>query len=98
MTKTSLALVVALGTLAAAVSPAQAVEPYSKSPSESHAVRSGDGYDVIVGGVKRATVAVSDPAFTIRSSSSADGALAAVISDFDGTSGSVLSTVDRSGK
>ncbi|WP_330274248.1 C39 family peptidase [Lentzea sp. NBC_00516] len=98
MTKTSLALVVALGTLAAAVSPAQAVEPYSSSPSQSHAVRSGDGYDVIVGGVKRAAVAVSDPAYTVRSTSSADGALAAVISDFDGTSGSVLNTVDRYGK
>ncbi|RDI17839.1 C39 family peptidase [Lentzea flaviverrucosa] len=98
MTKTSLALVVALGTLAAAVSPAQAVEPYSESPSQSHAVRSGGGYDVVVGGVKRATFDVSDPAFTIRSSSSADGALAAVISDFDGTSGSGLHTVDRYGK
>ncbi|MDX8054106.1 C39 family peptidase [Lentzea sp. BCCO 10_0798] len=98
MTKTSLALVVALGTLAATVSPAQAAEPYSESPSRSHAVRSGNGYDVIVGGAKRATFTVSDPAFTIRSSSSADGALAAVISDFDGTSGSLLHTVDRYGK
>lgn len=98
MTKTSLALVVALGTLAAAVSPARAAEPYSESPSQSYAVRSGDGYDVVVGGVKRATVNVSDPAYTVRSTSSADGSRAAVISDFDGTSGSVLQTVDRYGK
>ncbi|MGW6447548.1 C39 family peptidase [Lentzea sp. NPDC055074] len=97
MKKTPLALVVALGTLAA-VSPAQAVEPYSSSPSQSHAVRSANGYDVIVGGAKRATVAVSDPAYTVRSTSSADGALAAVISDFDGTSGTSLQTVDRYGK
>jgi hypothetical protein len=98
MTKTTLALVVALGTLAAVVSPAQAVEPYSENPSHSHAVRSGGGYDVVVGGVKRATVNVSDPAYTVRSTSSADGTLAAVISDFDGTAGAVLQTVDRYGK
>ncbi|HEX8864534.1 MAG TPA: hypothetical protein VF821_02650, partial [Lentzea sp.] len=98
MTKTSLALVVAFGALAAAVSPAQAVEPYSESPSQSHAVRSGDGYDVIVGGVKRATFTVSDPAYAVRSTSSADGAQSAVISDFNGTTGSVLHTVDRYGK
>ncbi|MDX8028618.1 papain-like cysteine protease family protein [Lentzea sp. BCCO 10_0856] len=98
MTKTALALVVALGSLAAAVSPAQAAEPYSESPSQSVAVRSGTGYDVLVGGVKRATVNVSDPAYTVRSTSSADGTQAAVISDFDGTSGAVLQTVDRYGK
>ncbi|GGM69139.1 hypothetical protein GCM10011609_00990 [Lentzea pudingi] len=98
MTKTSLALVVALGTLAAAVSPAQAAEPYSSSPAQSQAVRSGAGYDVIVGGAKRATFPVSDPAYTVRSTSSPDGALAAVISDFDGTRGTSLHTVDRYGK
>jgi hypothetical protein len=98
MTKTSLALVVALGTLAAAVSPAQAAEPYSESPSQSHAVRSADGYDVFVGGVRRATFNVSDPAYTVRSTSSADGAQAAVLSDFDGTVGRTLHTVDRYGK
>ncbi|PWK87959.1 peptidase C39-like protein [Lentzea atacamensis] len=98
MTKTSLALVVALGTLAAAVSPVQAAEPYSESPSQSQAVRAGNGYDVIVGGVKRATVQVSDPAYTVRSVSSADGSLAAVISDFDGVKGASLRTVDRYGK
>jgi hypothetical protein len=98
MMRTSLALVVAAGTLTAAVSPVQAVEPYSESPSTAQAVRSGDGYDVIVGGVKRATVNVSDPAYTVRSTSSADGSLAAVISDFDGTHGTSLQTVDRYGK
>ncbi|KJK43356.1 hypothetical protein UK23_33490 [Lentzea aerocolonigenes] len=101
MTKTSLALVVALGTLAAAVSPAQAVSPYSESPSVSHAVRAGasnTAYDVFVGGVKRATYDVSDPAYTIRSTSSADGAQSAVISDFDGTVGRILHAVDRYGK
>ncbi|WP_394617729.1 C39 family peptidase [Lentzea sp. JNUCC 0626] len=98
MTKTSLALVLALGTMAAAVSPAQGVEPYSSSPAESHAVRAGSGYDVVVGGVSRASFAVSDPAYTVRSTSSADGAYAAVISDFDGTSGGSLHTVDRYGK
>lgn len=98
MTKTSLALVVALGTVAAAVAPAQAAEPYSESPSQSHAVRSANGYDVIVGGVKRATFNVSDPAYTIRSTSSADGMQTAVIADFDGTVGRILHTVDRYGK
>ncbi|MFI6095376.1 C39 family peptidase [Lentzea sp. NPDC051213] len=98
MTKTSLALIAAFGTLAAVVSPAQAAEPYSESPSASHAVRSADGYDVVVGGVKRATVRVSDPAYTVRTTSSADGAQAAVISDFDGTKGTSLQTVDRYGK
>lgn len=98
MTKTSLALAVALGTLAAAVSPAQAAEPYSESPSESRAVRSGSGYDVIVGGVKRAALQVSDPAYTVRSVSSADGAQAAVISDFNGTYGTSVQTFDRYGK
>jgi len=87
MTRTALAALVALGTLAAAVPPAQAVEPYSESPSQSHAVRSGGGYDVFVGGVKRATFNVSDPAYTVRSTSSADGSESAVISDFDGTVG-----------
>lgn len=96
MTKTS--LVVALCTLAAAVSPAQAVESYSESPSQARAVRSGDGYDVIVGGTRRATVNVSDPAYTIRTTSSADGAAAAVIADFDGTRGTSLQTIDRYGK
>ncbi|GGU41369.1 C39 family peptidase [Lentzea flava] len=98
MTKTSLALVVALGALAASLSPAQAAEPYTESPSQSHAVRSGSGYDVMVGGVKRATVHVSDPAYTVRSTSSADGSLTAVISDFNGTSGSSVQTFDRYGK
>ncbi|MGI5506857.1 C39 family peptidase [Lentzea sp. CA-135723] len=98
MTRTSLALVLTLGTMAAAVSPAQGVEPYSSSPAQSHAVQSGDGYDVVVGGAKRASFAVSDPAYTVRSTSSADGAYAAVISDFDGTSGGSLHTVDRYGK
>ncbi|MFS8100624.1 C39 family peptidase [Lentzea alba] len=98
MTKTSLVLVVALGTLAAVVSPAQAAEPYSENPSLSKAVRSGDGYDVIVGGVKRATVNVSDPAYSIRTTSSSDGAAAAVIADFDGTRGTSLQLVDRYGK
>ncbi|MET8759060.1 C39 family peptidase [Lentzea sp. NPDC004782] len=98
MKKTSLALLVALGTSAAAVCPAQAVEPYSESPSQSHAVRSADGYDVFVGGVKRATFNVSDPAYTVRSTSSADGSESAVISDFDGTVGKALHTIDRYGK
>lgn len=101
MMRTSLALAVAFGTLASLVSPAQAVEPYSESPSVAHGVRSGSSdtaYDVIVGGAKRATFHVSDPAYTIQTTSSADGMQSAVISDFNGTSGSSLHTVDRYGK
>ncbi|MFC3895067.1 C39 family peptidase [Lentzea rhizosphaerae] len=102
MMRTSLALAVAFGTVAAAVSPVQAAEPYTESPSVARAIRSGadshTAYDVIVGGAKRATFHVSDPAYTIQTTSSADGMQSAVISDFNGTTGSSLHTVDRYGK
>ncbi|ANZ39392.1 hypothetical protein BBK82_28425 [Lentzea guizhouensis] len=83
---------------AVTATPVQAVEPYSESPATAKAVKSGNGYDVVVGGAKRATVKVTDPAYSVRTTSSADGELAAVITDFDGTHGARLQTVDRYGK
>ncbi|WP_157529519.1 hypothetical protein [Nocardia sp. NRRL S-836] len=41
---------------------------------------------------------VSDPAYSVRTTVSANGELAAVITDFDGTGGTRLRTVDRYGR
>lgn len=98
MNRSALVAATAFVALTATTSPVQAAEPYSESPATAQAVRSATGYDVVVGGAKRATVKVSDPAYTVRTTSSADGDLAAVITDFDGTKGTALRTVDRYGK
>ncbi|TWP45612.1 hypothetical protein FKR81_38865 [Lentzea tibetensis] len=99
MTKThKTAGALALLALVATVSPVQAQEQFTEQPSQAQAVKSAAGYDVVVGGVKRATIQVSDPAYALRTSASKGGELAAVITDFDGTKGSALLTVDRSGR
>ncbi|GLZ33718.1 hypothetical protein Lesp02_59060 [Lentzea sp. NBRC 105346] len=98
MNRSTIAAALALLALAATGSPVQAQQQYTERPSQARAVQAANGYDVVVGGVKRATIPVSDPAFTLRTSATSDGALAAVITDFDSTKGSGLVTVSPAGR
>ncbi|MEV7231662.1 C39 family peptidase [Polymorphospora sp. NPDC051019] len=59
-----------------------------------HTVRTAAGYDVRVDGVTRATVAVSDPGFSVRAVLDPTGRHAAVITDFDGRYGAGLLALD----
>src|SRR5215211_977487 len=87
------AAVLALGWLGPAPALAQPVP--APAGQEIHTVRTAArSFAVHVNGVQRATVEVSDPAYTVRTALSADGRTAAVIPDFTGYAGSELRLLD----
>ena len=60
-----------------------------------HTVRNAEGgYDVYVGGSRRTTVKVSDPAYGVRTALSGDASSVALIVDFDGHAGSRLDVLE----
>jgi hypothetical protein len=78
--------------LSAAPAPASA----ATSDASALAVRGASGsYDVTINGETLATVTTSDPAYTLRVAAHPSGTKAAVITDFDGTSGTALSIVSK---
>ena len=96
LTALSVAVAVAAATAftAAGSPPAHA----ATGAADTQTVRTAGGYDVLVGGVRRATVPVTEPAYTVRATASPDGRYAAAIADFDGTSGSRLLVIDKTGR
>lgn len=96
-------LLAAVLTAAPAAAAAAAVErgagQSGTAVAEIHTARTASGgYEVYVGGVRRTTVTVSDPGFSVRTALSPDGERAAVITDFDGRAGAQLLLLDvRSG-
>jgi len=84
-----------LGPAPALAQPAPALAQPVPAGQEIHTVRTAArSFAVHVNGVARATVEVSDPAYTVRAVLSADGRTAAVIPDFTGYAGSELRLLD----
>ncbi|MBB5873962.1 hypothetical protein F4553_007396 [Allocatelliglobosispora scoriae] len=92
-TRAPLLAVLAVGATIMTGLPAAAA-PAAPAPVEASAVRTASGgYDIVVNGVTLAGVGVSDPAYTVSVTPHPGGRRAAVITDFDGTSGAELRLV-----
>ncbi|SCG48945.1 C39 family peptidase [Micromonospora halophytica] len=82
------------GTVPAAAGPATATPAVDPATAGLHTVRSAAGYHIVVDGVARAAVRVSDPGNSVRATLSPSGRHAAVVGDFNGRHGTELLSLD----